>query len=78
MLIGLSEDKTAIDIWVTMSKFKVTMVTFVQNNKMVSAHYIEDCLYHRGLKFHMLIGQGGHMTSIDFWFARSKSLGSFM
>jgi len=45
MLIGLDGNMTPIDIEVIREKVKVRRITFVK--KMVSPHYLENCLSQR-------------------------------
>ena len=69
MLIGLSDDMTAIDFCVTRSKVKVTRVLFVKT--MFLLIFLKT-IYHSAIIFHMLVGVSDDLTAIDLGFSRLK------
>jgi len=70
ILNGLDRGMTHIDIGVIRSKVKVRRNTFV---KYWFSLIIMRTVYHRGFIFHMRIGLGKGLTSINFVFFRSRS-----
>ena len=59
---------TPIYFGITRSKVKLT---WAWNVKMVSAHYFENCIYHKVFIFNILIVHNWQMTYIDFRVSRS-------